>query len=192
MKTAIYLCDPLCALLTKLSWVAEVLDQVRQQTQHIQRETCTERQTFTTIQHGWNLQALPDWAKKSLWEESSNDTQHLPTDCEASTTGTRETGVSWQKSCNVRSEVVGEVKPFNRSCWIPENPLHLSWACSFSRRSRFSALSKGTWGIGVFWFHWSWLQFVGFTLITTDFIKSKLTILQNADSCFCPSHTFKC
>lgn len=38
-----YLCDPLGALLTKLSWVAKVLHQVRQQTQHIQRETCTGR-----------------------------------------------------------------------------------------------------------------------------------------------------
>lgn len=35
-----YLCDPLGALLAKLSRVAEVLHQVRQQTQHIKRETC--------------------------------------------------------------------------------------------------------------------------------------------------------
>lgn len=71
--------------------------------------------------------------------------KHLPIDWELSTTGTRETGVSWQKSCKVRSEVAWEVKPFNKRCWIPEKPLQLSWACSFSRRSRFSALSKGTW-----------------------------------------------
>ena len=42
--------------------------------------------------------------------------KYLPIDCELSTTGTRETGVSWQKSCKVRSEVAWEVKPFNRSC----------------------------------------------------------------------------
>lgn len=74
------------------------------------------------------------------------DKNNQPIDCELSTTGTRETGVSWQKSCKVRSKVAWEVKPLSKSCWIPEKPLQASWACNFSRRSRFSALSKGTWG----------------------------------------------
>lgn len=61
-----------------------------------------------------------------------------------STTGTRDTGVSWQKSCSVRSLVAGEVKPLRRSCCRPEKPLHLSWAWSLSSRSRFSGCSRGT------------------------------------------------
>lgn len=98
-----------------------------------------------------------DWTNKIKKNQTTEaeyySLQYLPTDCELSTTGTRETGVSWQKSCKVRSEVAGEVKPFNKSCCIPENPVQCSWPCSFSRRSRFSALSNGTWEIRVYLKH---------------------------------------
>lgn len=70
--------------------------------------------------------------------------------CEVSTTGTRDTGVSWQNSCSVRSVVDMEVKPFSSSCWSPVKLLHLSWLCSFSNFSLFSALSSDMWPNNLF------------------------------------------
>lgn len=67
---------------------------------------------------------------------------HTPMAWDVSTTGTRDTGVSWQRSCSVRSVVDVEVKPLSSSCWRPVKLLHLSWFCSFSSFSLFSALSS--------------------------------------------------
>lgn len=64
--------------------------------------------------------------------------------CEVSTTRTRETDVSWQRSWSVRSVVDTEVKPFNSNCWSPEKLLHFSWLSSFSSLSLFSCLSSDT------------------------------------------------
>lgn len=75
---------------------------------------------------------------------------NVPMTCEVSTTGTRDTGVSWQKSCSVRSVVDTEVKPFSSSCWSPVKLLHLSWPCSFSSFSLFSGLSSDMWPSSLF------------------------------------------
>lgn len=69
---------------------------------------------------------------------------------DVSTTGTLDTGVSWQKSCSVRSVVDMEVKPFSSSCWSPVKLLHFSWLCSFSSRSLFSCLSSDMFAINLF------------------------------------------
>lgn len=61
---------------------------------------------------------------------------------DVSTTGTRDTGVSWHKRWSVRSVVDMEVKPFKRSCCSPVKVLHFSWLCSFSSFSLFSCLSS--------------------------------------------------
>lgn len=66
----------------------------------------------------------------------------VPMACDVSTTGTRDTGVSWEKSWSVRSVVDVEVKPFNSSCCRPVKLLHFSWPCSFSSLSLFSCLSS--------------------------------------------------
>lgn len=70
--------------------------------------------------------------------------------CEVSTTGTRDTGVSWQKSCSVRSVVDTEVKPLSSSCWSPVKLLHFNWLCSFSSFSLFSGLSSDMWPSSLF------------------------------------------
>lgn len=75
---------------------------------------------------------------------------NVPMACEVSTTGTRDTGVSVQKSCSVRSVVDTEVKPFSSSCWSPVKLLHLSWLCSFSSFSLFSGLSNDMWPSSLF------------------------------------------
>lgn len=46
-----YLSNPLSTLLTKLSWVAKVLNKVWQQTQDIQREACTETHFILSEKH---------------------------------------------------------------------------------------------------------------------------------------------
>lgn len=70
--------------------------------------------------------------------------------CDVSTTGTRDTGVSWQRSCSVRSVVDTEVKPLSSSCWSPVKLLHLSWFWSFSSFSLCSALSSVMWPSNLF------------------------------------------
>lgn len=74
----------------------------------------------------------------------------VPLACEVSTTGTRDTGVSCQKSCSVRSVVDRDVKPFRSSCWSPVKLLHFSWPCSFSSFSLFSCLSSDKWPSSLF------------------------------------------
>lgn len=62
-----YLSDPLSALLAKLSRVAEVLHQVRQQTQHIERKTCTtEIKTLRLRPVGKRSHGLPEAAAKLI------------------------------------------------------------------------------------------------------------------------------
>lgn len=62
-----YLSDPLGTLLAKLSRVAEVLHQVRQQTQHIERETCTtEIKTLRRRLVGGRSHSLPAAAAKLI------------------------------------------------------------------------------------------------------------------------------
>lgn len=68
-----------------------------------------------------------------------------PMDWVVSTTGRREMGVSWENSCSVSSVVDVEVKPLIRSCWSPENPIHLSWPWIFSNFSRYSCFSREIW-----------------------------------------------
>lgn len=75
---------------------------------------------------------------------------NIPMACDVSTTGTRDTGVSWQRSCSVRSVVDMEVKPLSSSCWSPVKLLHFSWFCSFSSFSLFSALSSVMWPSNLF------------------------------------------
>lgn len=87
-----HLSDPLSTLLTKLSWVAKVLNKVWQQTQHIERESCTERyvspsSTITKANKKCTILLV-----KEPFQLLAASNQ--PIDCELSTTGTRETGVS--------------------------------------------------------------------------------------------------
>ncbi len=65
--------------------------------------------------------------------------------CEVSTTGRRETGVSWLKISKMSSVVFAEVKPFRSSCWSPENSFHFSWIWIFSSFSLYSCLSNEMW-----------------------------------------------
>lgn len=66
----------------------------------------------------------------------------LPMACDVSTTGTLDTGVSWQKSWSVMSVVDVDVKPFNRSCCSPVKLLQFNWLWRFSSFSRYSCLSS--------------------------------------------------
>lgn len=127
--------------------------------------------------------------------------------CDVSTTGTRDTGVSWQKSCSVRSVVETEVKPFSSSCWSPVKLLHLSWLCSFSSFSLFSGLSRDMWPSSLFnslkdiWYSNSksdsirdtatqnmvasrllgWLMLVGSVMLSLD--EDELRVLANKTCC---------
>lgn len=127
--------------------------------------------------------------------------------CEVSTTGTRDTGVSWQKSCSVRSVVDTEVKPFSSSCWSPVKLLHFSWLCSFSSFSLFSCLSSDMWPSSLFnslkdiWYSNSksdsisdtatqkmvasrllgWLMLVGSVTLSLD--EDELRVLANKTCC---------
>ena len=90
--------------------------------------------------HKWQFYCLQKCFMKYHQHELNPST--VPMAWDVSTTGTRDTGVSWQRSWSVRSVVDIEVKPFNSSCWSPVKLLHFSWLCSFSSFSLFSCLSS--------------------------------------------------
>lgn len=96
------------------------------------------------------LRASPLMFMKFNNTGTKSDPYSIPMACEVSTTGTRDTGVSRQKSWSVRSVVDTEVKPFSNSCWSPVKLLQLSWVCSFSSFSLFSGLSSDMWPSSLF------------------------------------------
>lgn len=127
--------------------------------------------------------------------------------CDVSTTGTRDTGVSWEKSWSVRSVVDEDVKPFSSSCCSPVKVLHFSWLCSFSSFSLFSCLSSDMWlsslfsSLNAIWYSNSksdsmsdtatqkmvasrllgWLTLVGSVMVSLD--DDELRVLANKICC---------